>query len=114
VVPLTPETARAYVRGLGAPPDLVDYAAQSLLDGDYAMRTEVAGNGEVTRPEEPIPDPAATEDVRPLDVDPASGDDYSLLGEIADLMNGNVDPVARQILSGMRHRLVDYLPYRPD
>jgi hypothetical protein len=115
-VPLTPEVARAYVRGLGAPPDLVDYAAQSLIDGDYAMSTEVAGNGEITRPEEAIPDPAARDDVMSVGGEgPDASYEDSLLGELADLMRDpTVDPTTRQALSDMWHRLVDNYPYRPD
>ena len=49
VVPLTGDTARQYVIGLGAEPAAADAAAARLLSGDAAILTEIVRNGQVQR-----------------------------------------------------------------
>jgi hypothetical protein len=117
VVRLTPESAEAYVRGMGAPPDRVPYDVESLLNGDYALVTETAGNGEVVTAPEAIPNPTARDDVISLTGERSGESTFgdSLLGEIQQLL-GNValDPTLRGILQGMYDRLLASLPYRSD
>jgi hypothetical protein len=48
-VPLTPETARHYVLGLGASPDEADAAATALIAGEASVLTDVVLRGKVER-----------------------------------------------------------------
>jgi hypothetical protein len=60
IVPLTDETARQYLLGLGADATNVDALTERLLTGDANVLTEVVQNGRVTRSTE-CPDEAADE-----------------------------------------------------
>ena len=116
VVRLTPESAEAYVRGMGAPPDRVPYDVESLLNGDYALvggRGQRRGGYGARGDSQPDGSRRCHLADRGTVRESTFGD--SLLGEIQQLM-GNValDPTLRGILQGMYDRLLASLPYRSD